>query len=450
MKPFSLFSLRPLASGFFLLASITLAHAQVAKNAVQENIGGIEVVTLKTGVKDVITLKGTLPAGDVRSPDSNPAIATLTGAMLDKGTTQHDKFAISQMLGDVGATISFSVGSSALNINAKCLREDLPLVLSLVSEQLRSPAFSAEEFEKLKKQLSGMVKRQLDDTDFRSGDAFSRAIYPLGHPNRSDTPSDILAGIGKATLADVKAFYAQYYGPASMKLVIVGDVDPTAAHAEISKVFAGWKGGVPADHPAKAGLVDAPREQSIYMPEKTNVSVTWGQATQMRYGDPDTIPLRLASSALGGGFAARLMGTVRDKEGLTYGISSYVAEDTFVDGDWRITANFAPENLEKGLASTKRELLAWYKDGVTDAELARVKGDYLGLYKIGLSTTDGLSSTILNTLNRDLPLSFIDDIGNKVNAVTASQVNAAIKKHLDPEKMVIIKAGTIPGAMPGK
>ena len=58
----------------------------------------------------------------------------------------------------------------------------------------------------------------------------------------------------------------------------------------------------------------------------------------------------------------------------------------------------------------------------------------------------GMATTILNTLNRDLPLSFIDEFGNKVNALTKDQVNASIKKHLDPEKMVIIKAGTIPGA----
>jgi len=126
------------------------ARAQVAKNAVRQSVNTIDLVLLKTGVQDVVTIRGNFPAGDSLSPDGNPAIAKLTGSMLDKGTTQHDKFAIAQMLGDVGATINFSAGSNLLNVSARCLRKDLPLVIGLIAEQLRSPAFSPEEFAKLK------------------------------------------------------------------------------------------------------------------------------------------------------------------------------------------------------------------------------------------------------------------------------------------------------------
>jgi zinc protease len=96
--------------------------------------------------------------------------------MLDKGTTKQDKFAIAQLLGSVGATLSFSTGPSSLNINAKCLRADLPLVIGLIAEQLRSPAFSPEEFAKLKKQFAGNYRRALDETDFRADDSL--------HPRR--------------------------------------------------------------------------------------------------------------------------------------------------------------------------------------------------------------------------------------------------------------------------
>jgi zinc protease len=174
----------------------------------------------------------------------------------------------------------------------------------------------------------------------------------------------------------------------------------------------------------------------------------WGQTTGLRYSDPDTLALRVGTSVLGSGFSARLMANVRDKEGLTYGIGSYVSGDTFVDGDWRIQANFAPAMLEKGIASTKRQLSAWYQEGITDAELAQRKTDLAGSYKVGLSTTGGMAGTILNTLNRDLDLAFIDQYPDRVAALTTAQVNGAIKKYLDPEKMVLIKAGTVPGATP--
>jgi zinc protease len=144
------------------------------------------------------------------------------------------------------------------------------------------------------------------------------------------------------------------------------------------------------------------------------------------------------------------MANVRDKEGLTYGIGSYVTNDSFVDGDWRIQANFAPALLDKGIASTKRQLTEWYQNGVTDAELAQRKTDMAGSYKVGLSTTGGMAGMILATVNRDLPISFIDEYPARVGSLTTAQVNRAIKQHLDPEKMVLVKAGTVTGAPTAK
>jgi zinc protease len=434
-----------LAPCSLLLAASLLAG--VADNASRLKVNGIDVIALKTGVKDVVTIKGTIPAGDARSPETNVALADLTAGMLDKGTTTRDKFAISKALGDVGATISFSTNASALNINAKCLRADLPMVLGLIAEQLRSPAFSPEEFAKLKKQVAGNLTRAMEDPDFRANGAFTRAVYPLGHPNHEAPTDEFLAAVTKTTLEEVKAFHKEFYGPAAMRLVVVGDVEPAAVSAELGKVFGGWTGGSPAPRPARAGRMDSAREQDVQMADKTSVSILWGQATQLRYGEPDALAIRLGTAALGSGFTGRLMANVRDKEGLTYGIASYVSNDTYVDGDFRIQAYFAPALLSKGIESTKRQLVAWHRDGLTAAELAHVKGDFVGSYKLGMATSGGMATTILNTVNRDLPLSFIDEFGTKINSFTLDQVNGAIKKHLNPEQMVLVKAGTIPGAV---
>jgi len=441
---------RFLLLGTCSLSLVTSALAGVADNAVRSKVNGIDVVSIKTGVKDVVTIRGTIPAGDSRSPESNVALADLVAGMLDKGTTTRDKFAISQVLGDVGATINFATNASALTINAKCLRSDLPLVLGLIAEQLRTPAFSPEEFAKLKKQVAGLMKRSLEDTDFRANASYVRAVYPLGHPNRDASPEEYLAAADKATLEEVKAFHKEFYGPAAMRLVIVGDVEPAAVSSELGKAFAGWTGGSAQTRPARAGHVDAAREQDVFMADKTNVSLVWGQATQLRYGEPDALALRVGTAALGSGFTGRLMANVRDKEGLTYGIGSFISNDTYVDGDWRIQANFAPDLLGKGIASTKRQLTAWHKDGITPQELASNKGKFVGSFKLGLSTTTGMATTVLNTLNRDLPLTFVDEFSGKINALTLDQVNGAIKKHLNPEQMVMIKAGTIPGSVQPK
>lgn len=421
------------------------ARAGVAADAVRAEIGGIDVVALRTGVKDVVTIAGSLPAGDDRSPQDSAALATLTGAMLDQGTARHDKFALAQKLGDVGATISFSVGPSALQFGAKCLRKDLPLVVSLLAEQLRLPAFADEEFAKLKTQLAGSIRRQLEDTAFRAEDAYTRAVYPVGHPNRQPPAEEVLAAIEGASLADVRRFHARYYGPTGMRLVLVGDLEPRAAQAEIRRAFAGWAGGSLPPAVAKAGRVQAPAVQTIYMADKTSVSIVWGQATQLRYSDPDSLALRLGTRILGSGFTGRLMATVRDREGLTYGIGSYLANDTFADGDWRVQASFSPALLDQGLTSTRREVLAWYDEGITPAELARARTELAGTYRVGLATTTGMAGTVLATLNRGLPLSYVDEFPLHVEALTLEQVNEAIRRHLDPAQLVLVQAGTVTG-----
>ena len=87
------------------------ARAGIAADAVRTDVDGIDLVVIRTGVQDVVTVVGSLRAGDDRSPEDNTSIATLTGEMLDKGTTRRGKFAIAEQLGSVGARIGFAVGA---------------------------------------------------------------------------------------------------------------------------------------------------------------------------------------------------------------------------------------------------------------------------------------------------------------------------------------------------
>src|SRR5262245_60481130 len=173
-----------------LLSSVLTA--QIAPNVVRTKIGGIDVLVYKTGVKDVVTIKGSFPAGDSFAGNGNVAVPTLCGMLLDQGTTKQDKFAIADKLESVGATIGFNVDTHTVEVEAKCLKKDMPLVIGLIAEQLRFPALSAEEFEKAKTQYAGSLKRSLESTDFRAGETFTRAVYPAGHPNRPASPEEML------------------------------------------------------------------------------------------------------------------------------------------------------------------------------------------------------------------------------------------------------------------
>ncbi len=436
-------------SALLLVALAGSASAQIAAKVNRSQIGGFDLVACKTDVHEVVTFRGSLPAGDCFAPKNNVAIPTLVGEMLDKGTTKQDKFAIAQKLDEIGATIDFSVDGVMAEFRGKCLRKDLATVIGLLAEQIRTPAFAEEEFAKLKKQLIGDLRRAQESTSYRANQAFAEAIFLPGHPNYAPPVKEFMAAIEKADLADVKTFHTNYYGPAQSTFVVVGDFDLEELKRELAKGFEGWTGGKPARNLPRAEPVPKTRAQTIQMADKPNVTLVMGQADHLRYSDQDALALRVGTAVLGSGFTGRLMANVRDKEGLTYGIGAGMANDAFTDGEWRISANFAPDLLEKGMASTQKQLDAWYKDGVTAAELERVKTNLIGTFKVGLATTDGMASALLNAIHRGYSVNWLDEYPKRVQALTLAEVNAAIKAHLRPQEMTVIKAGTVPTATSG-
>jgi zinc protease len=435
------------ASALAMIGIVATAHgAGIAEHASRFKLAGIDVIVYPTAVKDVVTLAGTFPAGDAFAARDNVAIATLTGMMLDKGTAHRDRFAIAQALEDVGAELRFRVGKQTVSIQGKALKDDLPRLIQILAEELREPAFSPEELAKARKQLEGTLRQKMEDTDFRTRQAFLQSVFPAGHPNHTAGLDDWLAAVDAATLEQVTAFHRKYYGPSQLTLVFAGSVDNKTIQSEVTKAFSGWTGGVEAVRGTGAAELRILRVQKIPVAQKTSVSLLLGQPTGLRYQDPDSLALRVGTAILGSGFTGRLMSTVRDQDGLTYGIGAAISDDEFVGGTFAISATFAPALLDKGIAASRRALAQWWQSGVTEEELAARKTNLVGRYEIGLSTAAGVARTIVATVERGKPLAWLDDYPKAIEALTVEQVDAAIKKHLDPEKMVLVTAGTFEAA----
>jgi len=182
----------------------------------------------------------------------------------------------------------------------------------------------------------------------------------------------------------------------------------------------------------------------VMIADKTSVSVVLGQASSLQYKAPDYQALRLGTAILGSGFTGRLMANVRDKEGLTYDVGARLGNDMFQTGDWKITASFAPAMLDQGIASTRRQLALWYDRGVTADEVEARKSSLIGSFKVDLATSDGMAGALLTTVNRGYGINWLDDFPVHVKALTLEQVNAAIRKYLKPDQMILVKAGTLP------
>ena len=225
-------------------------------------------------------------------------------------------------------------------------------------------------------------------------------------------------------------------------MVVVGDVEPAPIQSDVKKSFADWKGGQPLPATPEAKTLKDAEDLTVNVPGKESVSVIMGEPTGLRYADPDFLPLSVGTSVLGRGFTSRLLSTVRDTEGLTYGIGAELVGSGQLDQAWVISATFAPSLLKQGLASTNRELTKWRRDGITEAELDYRKSALAGSHRVGLATSGGLAEVILSTVRRGLELSWIDEYPKKVAALSLKQVNGTIQSYVDPDKFVVVRAGT--------
>jgi zinc protease len=412
--------------------------SKIAPRIKRDRVAGMDVLVCPTGYRNVITIVGSFPAFDAE----NPTLGALTAEMLERGTKKHDANTIAAKLDQVGARISFSNDATSIRFSARCLKKDASLVVSLLAEQLREPSFPDEEFEKLRVQKLAEAEQIRESTDAMAALAFAHAAYPKGHPSYRRTVEEIITSVKETKLDDVKAFHAKWFGPAEVRMVVVGDVEAKQIHGEIQKAFSGWKGGEKLPAFAAAKPPEKENKVVVNIPGKRSVSVALGIPSGLRYTDEAHLPLSVATAVLGDGFTSRLIGKIRDTEGLTYGIGSVLSGGGTLDRMWSVRGTFAPSLLEKGLASTSRELKKWQSEGITAEELEYRKNALAGEHQVRLATSSGMAGVILDVVERGLEPTWIDEYPDKVAALTLDQVNAAIKKYVDPAKLIIVTAGT--------
>lgn len=428
---------------FIKTSSLTNEGAKENRSYKREKVAGIDVVSIKTSAKDFVTIAASISLGNFANENTNSMIPSLTASMLSKGTTKNNKFKFSEKLQKLGVNLQIDASTSKINIGFKCLKKDLDQVIALLAEELRYPLFDNKEFENLKQQFIGNTQQNLNDPGKRGRIALSQAIYPKGNPNYSLSVEEDLDNIKNTNLEEVKAFHTVYFGPNSMHLVIVGDTEDTNLNMSLEKAFLNWNGGVSEELKSKEISKAELKTVVVTIPEKPSAELFIGQYTGLKRADADYIPFYIANYTLGAGFAGRLMQTVRDIDGLTYSISSSLGGNITTGGYWFVNASFNPKLFQKGLDATMVQVNKWVKDGITEKELENKKTNLIGSFKVGMATTTGVARTILSFVERGLEPSYIEQYPKDVEKVTLKQVNNAIKKYVQLDKMVIVKSGSL-------
>ena len=287
----------------------------------------------------------------------------------------------------------------------------------------------------------------MEDTRTRAFEAFLDKLYPSDHPNHIVPLADQIKHVEAVTIEDLKQFHSENYGIGSMIIVAVGDIERELFLSSVQKNFKDWKESplsIEMDLDVSATEFKNPHGEVVFIEDKTSIDLVMGQPIGIDRNHEDFYPLFVGQFILGGNFSARLMQTVRDEEGLTYGIGARISGvDNGNDGFWYINGTFSPELLEKGKKSTLRELEKWQTGGVTEQELNAKKETITGSYKVQLATTRGLAGTILTNAHRGRDVNFIDDYPEIIKAISLESVNKAIMKYCNPERLVTISAGTI-------
>ena len=423
----------------------------LADRVVEGRAGAAQLLMLPTAVQDVVSFRGSfetapdLTAATEVGGRADDLVQHVLTDLLDKGTRERDRFAIAEALEGRGAQLSFYADGLRIGFAGRALREDLDTVLGILAEQLRTPLLDPDEFAKEQARAIAGVQRAMDSTGAQSAGALRRHLYPSAHPGFSRSPEDELEALEAMTVESVHAYHAQHVGSDQLKMAVVGDLDPSAVTGAVEATLGDWSPhGQTAQFAAEAEEA-GPQRLELPMPDKQNLDVRLGHALSLRRDSDDFLALYVGVFALGGNFSARLMQTVRDEMGLTYGIGAHVRDVAVEhDGHVRLDVSLSGQNVEPGIEATKSVLCKLLDEGIRLDELDEKQTTIMGTHLVGLATTRGLAARLLVNAERGFPVSYLDDYPDLIHSLTTEDVDAALRRHIDPDRLSVAIAGTMP------
>jgi zinc protease len=420
----------------------TVAHSLPSPQDIFQRTlsNGITVLARSNFNSPSVSMGGYLPVGALFESDEKLGLADFVASALMRGTKTHSFDAIYNQLESVGASMGFDSGVHNTSFGGRALVEDLPLLLKLLGDSLKTPAFPKDEIERLRSQLlTGLALRAQDTSDM--ADLLFDQILFNGHPY--SRPSEgFPETVQSITRDDLKEFHRLHFGPRGMVIAIVGAIHPKKAAEEVERVFGGWQvmgqKEPPPLPPHKSMRKSVRRHHKL--PGKSQSDLIIGMLGPSRK-DPDYMAASLGNSILGQfGMMGRIGDVVREKSGLAYYAYSSL-HSGIGPGSWEVNAGVNPNNLEKAIGLIEKELQKFVKRGVTKEELADNQANYVGRLPLSLESNHGVVSAILNIHRYDLGMDYYQRYENLVRKVTREDVVEVARKYIDPERLVIATAG---------
>jgi zinc protease len=419
------------------------SQANIEARTKRMQFGGVKVALLsKKNRGETVNVSIALHLGNEKALFGERVNSSSAGRMLGRGTTKYTR----SQLSDEYDRLKVSGRVQGPSASLQTTRANLEATLRLAVHVMREPSFDAAEFEQLRNLTITGIQSQMAEPDARAGDEIAKIFntYPKGDWRYTPTLEEALEEAKAAKLEDAKRFHERFYGAQEAEVAIVGDFDEAGAAAVIKELLADWKPKVAYERVPREFRDVPAANKSIETPDKENAVFLARENLDVNDEDADYPALFVANYILGGdaGFDSRLANRIRQKEGLSYGVGSDVSVPSLDRaGSWSAYAIAAPANMAKVEAAFREELARALKDGFTEAEVASAKSGTLQM-RLQTRAQDGaLAGGLASFLYLGRTFAWSKQFEDRVMALKVADVNAALRKYLDPAKITIVKAG---------
>ena len=385
-------------------------------------------------------------AGSVGDPINKLGLASMTASLIDKGSKVGQRIILesetSDHLASLGASLSFSAGAEKASMRLRTLSDEKRRneLVRLAADILKEPTFDQKIVMREKARVISAIKESNLKPEFILSKEFNRQIYgdhPFGKMPTVNTIQSI-------TSADMIDFYKSRYAVQDAKVTIVGDISKQEADLIIGRLMSTLP--LNAKVPPKVPEVKLFEKKSLeqktikisHAAQQAHISI--GMPTISRK-DPDYFPMLLGNYILGGGgFVSRLTSEVREKRGLAYSISSYVAPGRQV-GPFVAGMQTKKEQADLAVDVMRKTISEFVEAGPTETEMLAAKSNLINGFPLRIDSNRKILDNVASIAWNDLPLDTLDTWTNQMRAVTREQVMAAFKKNLDVDKLVTVVVG---------
>lgn len=430
-----------------LLTSLLLACAWLlpatasAVNVKSLDMGkNVQVWYVEDHTLPMIAMSASLPAGSAYDPKDKAGLAAFTADLLNEGAGNLSSQAYQSALNNRAIRLNMTPQRDYLVITLVTRSENAEEAFRLLGLALTKPRFDADAISRVRTQIIAALQEEDTDPPNVAAKGFSSTFFgdhPYAHPINGT-----VASVSHINRNDIRTFQRTHWVRNGLRITISGDADPRTLKMLIGSAF----GQLPAEWPPPVPPVEhagAPGMHVIPMPVPQPTAV-FGLPGILR-SDKDFIPAYVANYILGGGgFSSRLMQEVREKRGLTYGISTSL--DTL-----RKAGLFAGQVATRAgaMRQTIDVVRATMKDfsenGATEKELLDAKTYITGSFPLSLSSNVGIANQLGSFQRIGLPIDYIAKRNALINAVTLDDVKRAAKRLFSPVKLTIVIGGSLQG-----